>query len=60
MIRFYYCASCDLSFSQVQTGVEPNVRCPICHSGKNTAKNPLRYNNLVCGLKIKEMENVKK
>ena len=59
MIKHYYCISCDYPFTVVIAGVEPSTCCPLCHSGKNTTKNPLRYNNLVSGLKEKSISKQK-
>jgi len=38
VIRHYYCASCDLNFSQVVTGPENDPRCPRCGSGQPERK----------------------
>jgi len=48
MILPYYCSSCDFSFSVVDTGHGPTVRCPRCRSGV-PQRIHRKYNNSPAG-----------
>ena len=54
MVIFYFCVSCDLSFSVAHTGYEPKVKCPYCHAGK-VKRVHRRYNNSVKGFSFREL-----
>ena len=51
-LRYYYCVSCDFSFSAVVgTGIEPDIiRCPHCHAKRPHPKRVYKkFNNSVKG-----------